>query len=124
MQVVRQGEHQMEVRYRQQLAPPLCQPGFLGAGLAQRAMPIAAGVIHVAGHAAVIAGLDMPAQGCRATGDDGAPDLRLGCRQDMRRAISRTVATQDGGQTHAGDSGTHARRSEGGQVAQLKQFQR
>ena len=71
--------------------------------------------------AAPIAGLDMAAQRCRATGNDGAPDLDLGCRQFVRRQIGRAVTTQDGGQTRAGDSGTHACRSDGGQV---EQFQR
>ena len=73
--------------------------------------------------AAPIAGLDMAAQRRRATGDDGAPDLGLGHRQLMRRPIGRAVPTQNGGQTCAGDSGTHARRSDGGQVRQVEQFQ-
>jgi len=47
IQRVRQGEHQVEVRHRQQLGPPGSQPTFLGQRLALRAMPVAAGVVAV-----------------------------------------------------------------------------
>jgi hypothetical protein len=92
----------MEVRHRQQFAPALGQPGLLGAGLALRAMPVAAGVIDVAGRAAGIAGLDMAAQRGGATGEDGTPDLGLGRRKIVRGEIGRTVATQHLGQARAG----------------------
>jgi len=108
VQLVRQGEHQMEVGHRQQFAPSLDEPGFLGAGLAQRAMAVAAGVIDVARGAAGLAGLDMAAELGGAAGDDGAPDLRLGHGQRMRGEIGRGMAAQDVGQARTAGCRGHA----------------
>lgn len=93
---------------RQQLAPSPGEPGFLGPRLAQRAMPVAAGVIEVARAAAGLAGLDMAAEIGGAAGDDGAPDLCLGSGQRMRREIRRCMAAQDVGQTRAAGCRGHA----------------
>jgi len=89
VQLMRQGEHRVEVWHRQQFASPLGQPGFLGAGLALRAMPVAAGVIEVARRAAGIAGLDVATECRRAATEDGAPDLGLGRCQPLRGEIRR-----------------------------------
>jgi len=58
---VRQGEHQMEIRHRQQLPPPRREPRLLGARLALRAVTVAAGMVAVAQRAATVAAFDMPA---------------------------------------------------------------
>ena len=98
--------HQVEIRRRQQLATASGEPGFLGAGLTQRAMPVSAGVIDVTRDAAGVADLDMAAERggalkdsdplravkparaeSYAAGDDSAPDARTGSRQIMRRKI-------------------------------------
>lgn len=65
---MRQGEHQMEIRYRQHLAAPGGEPGLLGPGLAAWAMAIAAGVIDMPGGSTAVTGFDLPAQGCRTAG--------------------------------------------------------
>ena len=95
---MRQGEHQVEVRHRQEFAPSLSQPGFLGPGLALRAMPVAAGVIAVAGGAATIAGLDVATQRRRAATEDGTPDSGLRRRKIVRGEVSRAVPAQHLGQ--------------------------
>ena len=57
----RQGEHDMEVRHRQQLGLPGRQPLGTGLPLALRTMPVTAGVIGAADEVAIGAGLDVPA---------------------------------------------------------------
>src|SRR3970040_2162584 len=44
VQLVREREHQVKVRHRQQLSAPGCEPAFLNESLALWAMAIAAGV--------------------------------------------------------------------------------
>jgi hypothetical protein len=100
VQRMRQGEHQMEIRHRQQLLAPFRQPVLLGAGLALRAVAVAARVIHVSRHTAAVAGLDVAAEYGRATGDDRPPDLRPGRRQDVAGEVRRPVPAEDLGQRH------------------------
>lgn len=91
----------MKVRHRQQFPTPRREPRLLGARLALRAVAVAAGVILIAQHAAVIAALDMPAQGLGAAGDNRPPRLVLNDRQSMRIEIGLTVVAQNIGQSRA-----------------------
>ena len=88
IQIVRQGEHQVEIWHRQQLAVPRGKPCFLGARLASRAMAVAAGVQHVTQRAAMIAAFDMPAERLGAAGDNCPPCLRLGDGQLERGLVT------------------------------------
>ncbi len=97
---VGQGEHQMEVRHRQQIPPPCREPSFFGACPALRAVPVAAGMVQVAQHTAVIAALDMPAQCGGAAGDNSPPRLVLNGGQSVRIEIGLTVFAQNIGQAH------------------------
>jgi len=97
---VGQGEHQMEVRHRQQLPPPRREPRLLGARLALRAVTVAAGMVAVAQHAAVVAALDMSAQRLGAAGDNSPPCLALSHGQSVRIEIGPAVLAQDVGQAH------------------------
>jgi hypothetical protein len=94
-----QREHQMEVRHRQQLAAALGKPGFLGAGLALRTVPVAAGMMDMAKGTTNIAAFDMAAQGRRAAGDNGPPGLCLGDAQGMTGEIRRAEGGEHPGQT-------------------------
>ncbi len=96
---VRQGEHQMEIRHRQQLPPPRREPSLLGARLALRAVAVTAGVVLIAQHTATVTALDMPAQRWGAAGDNRTPRLVLYDGQSMRIEIRPTVLAQDVGQT-------------------------
>ena len=78
---VGQGEDDVEVRHRQQVGGLFVQPGGAGRCLAFGTVPIAAGVVCRALVAALIAGLHMPAQRCRAAGGDVAQDAPLLARQ-------------------------------------------
>src|SRR3990172_13007548 len=98
----------MEIGDRQHLAPPRREPSFLRPRLAQRAMPVAAGVIDMACRTAGVANLHMTAQGGGAAREDSAPDLRLGIRQGVGREISRAMTTQHLGQAHPGGGVNHA----------------
>jgi hypothetical protein len=55
VQFVRQRKDEVVVRHGQQLRAPIGKPVLLGTGLALGAVPVAAGVIHVALRAAGIA---------------------------------------------------------------------
>lgn len=97
---VRQGEHHMEIRHRQELLAPFRQPVFLGSRLTLRAVPVATRVIDVANHPATVAGLDMAAEERRATGDDRPPDFRQARRQSAPGEERRPVSAEDLGQGH------------------------
>ena len=73
----RQGEDDVEVSDRQQVGLALGQPGARGGALALGAVPVAAAVVGDAPVAAVLAGLDMTAQGRRAAMLDRRHDLEL-----------------------------------------------
>ncbi|KFB67688.1 MAG: hypothetical protein CAPSK01_003131 [Candidatus Accumulibacter vicinus] len=77
VQRMRQSEHPMKIRYRQQLPTPFRQPVRLGSRLALRAVAVATRVIDVSRHATAVTGLDVAAKDRRATGDDRPPDLGL-----------------------------------------------
>lgn len=102
IEIVRQREHQMEIRPRQHLAPPRGEPGLLGPRLATRAMPVAAGVIDVPARPAIAAGFDVPAERRRAAGENGPPDLGRAARQGMAGEIGRTEGGQHLGQASRG----------------------
>ena len=90
----------MEVRHRQQLPPPRREPRFLGARLALRAVPVAAGMVHIVQRAAMIAALDMPAQRRGAAGDNSPPRFLLNGGQCVRIKIGLAVVAQNIGQAH------------------------
>src|SRR5216684_2188725 len=67
---VRQSEHDVAVRNREQIGATRRQPSFLGERLAFWAMAIATGVIADPRGAAVVTRLPMPAEGGGAAGRD------------------------------------------------------
>jgi hypothetical protein len=73
----RQREHHVEVGQGQQLGLAICEPVPRRRALAFGAVPVAAGVVGDADVATLLAALDMPAEGCRAAGLDGAHHLEL-----------------------------------------------
>ena len=73
----RQGEDDVEVSDRQQVGLALGQPRARGGALALGAVPVAAAVVGDPPVAAVLAGLDMTAQGCGAAMLDRRHDLEL-----------------------------------------------
>src|SRR3954464_9021931 len=73
----RQGEHDMEVRPRQEVGLALCEPLLRGCALALRAMPVAAAVVGDDGVRAVLAARDMAAERRRAATLDRRHDLEL-----------------------------------------------
>ena len=88
----RHGEHDVEVRDRQQLGLSVGEPLRPSQALAFGAVPVAAGIVGDADLAAVGALLDMAAERRRAARLDGAhdPTLPVGqgggvCRRDRRR---------------------------------------
>ena len=93
----RQGEHDMEVRHRQQLGLTGGKPLDAGLPLALRAMPVVARVIGAADEAAIGAGLGVAAQRRRSAQLDGAhyPPLDAAQATVMRAAIGIAVAAED-----------------------------
>ena len=79
MSVISAGsaEHDVEVADRQQVGLARCQPVPRGRPLALRAVAVAAAVVGDAAVAAVLAALDVPAEGGSAAGLDCRHDLEL-----------------------------------------------
>ena len=100
----RQGEDDVEVSDRQQVGLALGQPGARGGALALGAVPVAAAVIGDPPVAAVLAGLDMTAQGGRAAMLDRRHDLELMQAQmpGMGGPISGAGSTEDIGDLERG----------------------
>src|ERR1700682_534124 len=93
----RQGEHDMEVRHRQQVGLARGQPVLCRRTLALRAMPVAAGVVRDLAVRAVLAARDMSAERRRAAVLDRRHYLEL-AKADMAGigpAPCRAVATED-----------------------------
>ena len=106
--LLRQGEDHVEVRYRQQFLPPGFQPGLgilpmtLGAG------PIAAGVIGVVLPAAVVADVDLAAQGWGAAALEILHDAAVAGQQVPAEPVEilPAVAAEDVGDLgHGGATG-------------------
>ena len=100
----RQREHHVVVLHRQQVGAARVEPALRGAGLALRAVPVAAGVVGDLVGAASAAVQDMPAQ-CRAAALlDGRHDLELGQAQVavLRLAPSGSMEAEDVGDFQGG----------------------
>ena len=97
-------EYDVEVSDRQQVGLALGQPGARGGALALGAVPVAAAVIGDPPMAAVLAGLDMTAQGGRAAMLDRRHDLELMKAQvsGMGGPISGAGGTEDIGDLERG----------------------
>jgi hypothetical protein len=80
----RQREHHMEIRHRQQFGFARCQPRLGGWPLALGAVPVAAGVVGDARVGAVLAALDVTAQGRGPAGFDRGHDAPLADAQTRR----------------------------------------
>ena len=93
----RQGEHDMEVRHRQQLGLTGSEPLGARLPLALRAMPVAARVVGAADEAAVGAGLGMATQRRRPAQLDSAhhPPLDTAEVSVMRAAKRLAVAAEN-----------------------------
>src|SRR5271167_4168389 len=93
----RQGEHDMEVRYRQEFARACGKPLFPCRTLTLRAMPVAAGVVSDADGAAILALLGMPAERRGPAELDRAhhPTLDPAKVTGVSQAIGLAVAAED-----------------------------
>jgi hypothetical protein len=93
----RQGEHDMEVRHRQQLGLPGRQPLGADLPLALRAVPVAAGVVGDPDQAAIRTLLGVAAERCRPAQLDGAhhPSLDTAEMAGPSLAIGIAVAAED-----------------------------
>jgi len=91
------GEHDVEVGDGQQFGFPAFDPLGARQSLALWAMPVTAGVIADASSLAVVALLDVAAQGRRAAGFDGAHHPQLMARQAMGLAVGGTVTSKNVG---------------------------
>ena len=98
VQLVRQREHQVVVRYRQELGFPIGEPAFFGARLALGAVSVAAGVVHIALPAAGVAGPQLTPERGRATALDRAQCPMLHARERLRGAKRRPVRANDVGE--------------------------
>ena len=81
---VRQREHDMEVRNRQQVGAAGRQPSFFGEGLTLRAMAIATRVVRDTHGAASVTRLPMPAEDGGAAGLDRVERSALDGREAVR----------------------------------------
>ena len=95
--LVRQGEHDVEVANRQQVGLARGQPGARGGALALGAVSVATRVVGDPPVPAVFAGLDVTAQRGGAAVLDGRHDLELAEAEmpGMGRAIGRPAAPED-----------------------------
>ena len=93
----RHGEHDVEIRHRQQFGLARLQPFGARQALALRAMPVAAGVVGVANEAAIGALLGMAAERRRAAGLDRRHDATLGAAEmvGVGLPVRRAVAAED-----------------------------
>ena len=100
----RQREDDVEVSDRQQVGLALGQPGARGGALALGAVPVAAAVVGDPPVAAVLAGLDMTAEGGGAAMLDRRHDLELMKAQvpGMGGPISGAGGTEDIGDLERG----------------------
>jgi hypothetical protein len=112
VEFVWQREDGVEIADGQQFGLPVGQPRGLGLGLALRAMAVAARIIHQSPVPAVVALLDMAAQGGRAADFDGVHDPELHPRQDMAVAVGGAMQTENSGHL-PGRSGVRRRRRRG-----------
>ena len=90
----------MEIRYWQQLSSSRREPCFFGTRLALRAVPVAARMVQVAQHTAVIAALDMTTQRGSAAGDNSSPCLVPDNGQGVCVEIGLAVFAQNVSQAH------------------------
>jgi hypothetical protein len=74
---LRQREHHVKVRYRQQVRHAVGEPLLASCALAFRAMPIQAGVIGDDAMGTLIALLDVTAENRRSTVFDGVEDAEM-----------------------------------------------
>ena len=107
VQVVRQGEHVVKVRHRQEFFQAGVHPGGRGHALALRAMAVAATVVRQPLEPARRAPLAMAAQRRGPAMLDVPHRLPLGARQAMRLPVRLAVLPKDVGQ-FAADGGAAA----------------
>lgn len=106
-----QSEHDMEVSDWQEISFALGEPYPCRRTLTLRAVPVAAGVVGDPPLAAILAGLDMSSQGCRATGLDGRHHLELGEAQmpGMGGSVDWPGGAEDVGDLDQGPHGVSLR---------------
>lgn len=104
---LRNGEDDMEVRYGKKLAFALFEPLLASLGLTARTMPVPARVPDHVTKAAVVALIEMSAQGRGATERDGAQSTTLRARQTMTLLIPRADPTDDLAERDAGRHDGH-----------------
>ena len=98
VELVRQGEDEVEVGHRQELGAPSGEPAFLRQRLALGAVAVAAGVVDVVGLAAVIAAADLTPQGGGAAALDRAQRAVLHPGQALTGEERRGVRAHDVGE--------------------------
>ena len=95
VEVVRQGEDDVEVRNGQQVGAPRREPPLFGEGLTLRTMPIATGVIGDPHSAAAVTRLPMAAEHGGAAGRDRPQGSVLHRREPVRASIGVAVVADD-----------------------------
>jgi hypothetical protein len=107
------GEDDVKVLAVEQIRGPVFDPRGAGQRLAAGAMPVSAAVVPHASVPAVVALLDMAAEGSGAARLEGGHDAPLGRRQDAlgRDAVGVPVAADD--VPHRERRAIHARGSDG-----------
>ena len=99
-----QREDDVEVAYREQVRLALSQPGARRRALALGAVPVAAAVVGDADQAAVVTGVDVPAESGGSTVLDRRHDLELRQAQvpGLSSPVRRARGTEDVGDLEGG----------------------
>jgi len=98
VEIVRQGEDDVEVVYGKQFGAPGFDPSLLGEALALGAMAVATRIVGDLGGPAGVADLPMSAQGGSATVLDGPHGSVLGLGQRVGSPIALAMSPEDIGQ--------------------------
>jgi len=103
---MRQREHQVAVRHRQQIGHLRLTPGIASVVLALRTEPVTAGMEQPLLVAARVALLQVATERGRSAGDDGAPGASPRRAQGMLAQVGRPESLEHLGQGGAHDGGS------------------
>jgi len=93
--IMRQGEHSVEILYRNELLNPRFEPLRLGHSLALGTVPVAARVVERSFITAPVATLDMSPLELGTTADDGGYDSSVGKGCRVGRLVVTAMDTED-----------------------------
>ena len=97
VEVVRQGKDAVEIGHCKEFGFAVCDPRFLGEGLACGAVAIATRVVGIALEATLLALLSVSPECSCPTEQDVVHDLVVGWRDRVRRALGWAIEAQDVG---------------------------